>query len=101
MRLAIASGVARVVVAVLWGPSFSNDSGRYTQLGGGGVDIDWLGKDANPAPLTQLVWHPPHDLAVALQAAASAVARQLTLSSAAQGSSIAAIPATAGWHSAS
>ncbi len=74
MRLAIASGVARIVVAVLWGPSFSNDSGRYTQLGGGGVDIDWLGKDANPAPLTQLVWHLPHDLAIALQAAVSGLA---------------------------
>ena len=74
MRLAIASGAARIVVAVLWGPSFSNDSGRYTQLGGGGVDIDWLGQDANPAPLTQLVWHLPHDLAITLQSAVSGLA---------------------------
>ena len=74
MRLAIASGVARIVVAVLWGPSFSNDAGRYTQLGGGGVDVDWLGKNANPAPLTQLIWHLPHDLAIALQAAVSGLA---------------------------
>ena len=67
IRLAIASGVARLVVAVLWGPSFSNDAGRYTQLTGGGVDIDWTGSLGSPAPLTQVVWHLPHDLAIAVQ----------------------------------
>ena len=67
IRLAIASGVARLVVAVLWGPSFSNDAGRYTRVDGGGVAIDWLGRDANPAPVTQLLWHLPHNLAIAIQ----------------------------------
>ncbi|MGA0231097.1 MAG: hypothetical protein ACO3L8_09985, partial [Ilumatobacteraceae bacterium] len=71
IRLAVASGLARMVVAVLWGPSFSNDSGRYTNLDGGGVAIDWLGRDANPAPLTQIIWHLPHDLAILVQAAIS------------------------------
>ena len=67
IRLAVASGVARLVVAVLWGPSFSNDAGRYTRVDGGGVAIDWLGRNANPAPLIQLLWHLPHDLAIAIQ----------------------------------
>ena len=71
IRLAVVSGLARIVVAVLWGPSFSNDSGRYTNLDGGGVAIDWLGRDANPAPLTQIIWHLPHDLAILVQAAVS------------------------------
>ena len=59
------------MVAVLWGPSFSKDSGRYTNLDGGGVAVDWLGRDANPAPLTQIIWHLPHDLAILVQAAVS------------------------------
>jgi hypothetical protein len=67
VRLAIASGVARIVVAVLWGPSFSNDADRYTQLDGGGVAIDWTGSLGSPAPLTQIVWHLPHDLAITVQ----------------------------------
>ena len=56
-----------MVVAILWGPSFSNDADRYTQLTGGGVDIDWTGSLGSPAPLTQIVWHLPHDLAIAVQ----------------------------------
>ena len=74
MRLAAASGLARLVVAVLWGPSFSNDAGRYTKLEGGGVDIDWLGTDSSPAPLTQIIWHLPHDAAIAVQAMVSGLA---------------------------
>ena len=73
VRLAAASGLARLVVAVLWGPSFSNDADRYTQLDGGGVAIDWTGSLGSPAPLTQLVWHLPHDLAIAVQSIVASV----------------------------